>query len=115
MAVRSVYCVLPLSVFNGESIIPEHTDPLTGDTVDARYIYDGQTFSQVFPEARKSIDGTKVIIKDPEWTDEDFFGLNILIAASGNSRKNQDGSFAYGILQWQAAKDLMSTPEWSNV
>lgn len=109
---RSVYCVIPTSVYEADSLVPEHTDPLSGEVTSARYIYDGLTFEEALPNARKSVDGTKVIIKDIEWTDEDFFGLNILIAASGHSRKNLDGSFAYGILQWNAACELMATEEW---
>ena len=110
--IRSIYCVLPISVYLGSSTIPQHTDPITGSTISARDIYPGKTFKEVHPDARTSLDGTKVIIKDPDWTDEDMFGVNILIAASGNSRRNVDGTFKYGILQWKAAIELMRSDEW---
>ncbi len=113
MEVRSMYAILPEAVYQGTSLIPQHTDPLTQQAIPATAIYadeEGEplTFAQHFPGARQSLDGTKRIIKDCNWTRRDLFGIEMLIALAGVNSE----AAGVGVMQYPQVSEVVNGAEW---
>lgn len=116
--IRSTYAILPEAVYQGSSLIPAHTDPLSGQTIAARAIYtdeagDPLTFTKQFPGARQSNDSAKRLVKDSDWTRRDLFGLEQIIALAG-FQAEADGVQQYGIFQHaELVGEVLQRPEWA--
>lgn len=118
--IRSTYAILPESVYQAVSTVPEHVDPLSGETIPARAIYRGGNgaaikFATKFPNARQSNDHTKRLIKDPAWTRRDLFGIEQLIAMAGFAAEDENGIQQYGIFQHNdLIANVLSSANWAS-
>lgn len=111
--IRSMYAILPEVVYQGSSLVPAHTDPLSRQAILATAIYINEageplTFAEQFPGARQSVDGTKRLIKDCDWSWRDLFGIEMLIALAGVNSE----AAGVGVMQYFEVTEIVNGPEW---
>lgn len=85
-------------------VLPEHTNPFTGEQIAAVTLYDGQPLIQAVP-LLTSVDGQRIMLRGL-WDGEELFGLAMLSHADGTGST---------VLSYEQALALLETPEWKAV